>query len=100
MAIEDLVGDFILRPILEILLYIFGFGTGYVVLSVLSFGNLKLAPFSKLSDFSRKKRKKGKRFTIWLNSSKHNRVLHSDVTLVVGLIFWACVGVITYYDCS
>ena len=78
--------------------------TGFVLINVLTLGQVKLAPFSTLHQ---KNRKKGKRFqmdwSIWLHGKTTSRgktcpkMLKADFVLLCGMVFYVALGFGLYW---
>ena len=69
MPLGEIVGAVGLRIILEPIIYGFGYLTGYTVLTICSFGRLKMASLGTLDDGTKHKGKRSRRggrgWTIW-----------------------------------
>ncbi len=89
MPLGELIGEFLLRGILELVFYTAFYWTGYIFLKVVSAGQLHLAPFSSYGDKNRSKRK-WYQFdsSIWLHRPMQRRVLRAEFTMLVGLLIW------------
>lgn len=76
------LAEFILRPIFEIVFHVLGYWTGYVIVSIFSFGRYTVEPI-----LSRKRTRAGKRDKA-VNSNKQGE-LPADAAALIGLLFWA-----------
>jgi hypothetical protein len=87
------IGELILQPMAELVLQVAGYLTGWVVVPVFSFGKAYVEPAPK-----------GVRIVpTWGSLDRDSRgkiVLSADLGAVVGLVFWACVGVGVYVACN
>ena len=86
------IGELILLPILECILYVFSYGTGYLLLNTFSLGKIKLA---SLTSYQQKKRGKKKWYqidwSIWLHRKGKGKQLKAEVTCLVGILFWLAI---------
>lgn len=97
MPLGEVIGEIIIRPFLELVVYGLAYGTGFVVLKAISFGSIRLAPLSTISEKNRDKRKWYQiDWSIWLDRSKHGRALKAECTCAVGMIVWIVAGVGIY----
>lgn len=81
--------EFILRPILEFVLYVFGYWTGRLVLPLFSAGRVEVAPL-----FERTKVKP--KWHGFQRGAEGRLVADSDTASLIGFVFWAAIGVICY----
>ena len=96
MPLGDAIAEIVIRPIFELIIYGVGYWVGYLVLSVLSLGQLKLAPL--LSIDQRNRKKKGKiDWSIWLHRPMLGRVLKAEVVCLSGLLFMAGAACIYHF---
>lgn len=58
MPLGEIIGEIILRPILEVVLYGILYWTGFVFLKAFTFGTIRLAPFTTMHEKSRSKQKR------------------------------------------
>ena len=87
----SVIGDFILRPILEILLHFVAFYSGCLILSILSIGRLNIAPWTDVGKYNKK------RFELDLFLVKNGiRYLKPEYTMITGMLFWIVVGIVIY----
>jgi glycerol uptake facilitator-like aquaporin len=80
----SVVAELILRPIVELVLYVFGYLTGYVVVPAVTFG---LYSVEHLVSGSRRLRPRLKSAKASLGS----HVVSADVAALVGICFWVLV---------
>jgi len=83
----SIVGEIILRPLLELLFHFLGYFTGYAFLKICSFGKLGLASWDTVGTYQKKKWE----WTPFLRV-KGKRVLKSECTTLIGILVW--VGII------
>ncbi|MBL4782650.1 MAG: hypothetical protein JKX92_10445 [Porticoccaceae bacterium] len=86
----EAIADFILRPLLEILLQLIGYFTSRVIFPVISFGYIFVAPATKGV----------KVFPKWhgINRASNGKiVLHEEMGALLGIIFWFLVIGISIY---
>jgi hypothetical protein len=57
MPLDDFIGESLLRGIMEAVVYGVTYATGHVILTLGSFGQLRLAPMSTLFEKNRDKRR-------------------------------------------
>lgn len=81
--------EIILQVVFEILILGISYWTGVILISILTLGSVRLAPFSsygaKLPKFKRGER----RNFFWIYGPRKKRLLHPRVTAIVGFLFWA-----------
>lgn len=88
----SIVAEFLFQGILEAAFYAIGYLTGRVIVFVFTFGKYSVEPFVVVKEGKKKKRKKPpkqippKPFT-----------LSTDAGVVIGLLFWAVLGVGVYF---
>jgi hypothetical protein len=88
MPIGEAIAEIVIRPIFELIFYGVAYWVGYLGLSILSLGQLKLAPLMSIDQKNRKK--KGKiDWSIWLHRPMQGRVLKAEVVCLSGLLFVA-----------
>ncbi|RJR44162.1 MAG: hypothetical protein C4576_13325 [Desulfobacteraceae bacterium] len=93
MPIGEIIGEMILRPILELVLYGLSYWTGFVVLKTVSIGTIRLAPLLTIQEKNRGKRKWYQvDWGIWLHRPMQGRALKAECTCLVGLLVWVAVG--------
>ena len=97
MPIGEILGELIIRPLVEVVVLGLFYGIGWGALKLLSLGRLKLAPFGTLGDKNRsKKRWYQIEWTIWLHRPMRGRTIRADFTCLVGLIVTAAIGLIIW----
>ena len=94
MPLDDILKELGLQFLFEIVFYGITYWTGFIVLKIVSIGNLDLAPFSTWGD-----RNKGRFFdmSIWLDRGYGPRVLRMETVCIVGFLFWISIGVLGYF---
>ena len=92
MPIGEIILESGLRLILEIVLYGITYWPGFFILKLLSFGSIRLAPFSTVGA---KNRKRWIDWSIYLHTSE-GRVLKMETVCLVGLLFWFAVGYLVF----
>lgn len=101
MPIGEVIGEIILRPILEIVFYGLSYWTGFVVLKIVSIGTIRLAPLLTIHEKNRsKKRWHQIDWSIWLHRSMQGRALKAECTCLVGILAWVAVGLGIYFGTS
>ena len=88
MPLGELIGEFLLRGILELVFYGLCYWTGFIFLKVVSAGQLRLAPLSSYGDSNRNERKWYQFTSIWLHRPMRGRALKADCTILVGALIW------------
>ena len=97
MPLGEFIAELVLRALLEIVLYGFFYGVGFVFLKAVTFGKLRLAPLASIGE--RNRRRKGDRridWSIWLRRAGKGRALKAEWTCVVGALVLVAVGVLIY----
>lgn len=100
MPLGEIIGEIVIRPILEIVLYGIGYWTGAVFLKTVTFGRIRLAPFSTMDEKNRSKKKQKwyqSDWDIWLRRPMQGRSLKAECTLIVGILVWVIVGCGIYF---
>jgi len=98
MPIGEVIGELILRPILEIVICGIAYWSGYIVLKTISFGSMPLAPFTTLQEKNRSKQKWNQiDWSIWLHRPMKGRELKADVTTLIGFLCLVAIGVGCYF---
>ena len=98
MPIREILGEMILRPLLEVVLYGLSYWTGAVVLTVVSAGKLRLAPLDSVSEKNPgKERWYQVDWGLWLRRRGKARMLKAECVCLVGFLVWAVVGLVIYF---
>ena len=98
MPIGEVIGEVILRPILEVVFYGASYSLGYVALKVITLGTLKMAPLKTVFRNHRSGRKWGEiDWSIW-HSSKKQRVLKADAVCLTGFLVATIIGAGIYFS--
>jgi hypothetical protein len=101
MPLGEVIGEIIIRPILEIVLNGIAYWTGFILLKTVTFGTIRLAPFTTMNDKNRSKRKQKwyqSDWDIWLHRPMQGRSLKAECTLIVGILVWVIVGCGVYFE--
>ena len=88
------LGDIIAETVGELIIYGVTYWTGYAFLSIVSLGQLEMAP---LTTFSEKNKEKKKWYqidwSIWLRKNGKKKALKAEVVVLTGLALWIAAGV-------
>ena len=88
MPLGELIGEVLLRGVLEIVVCGIGYWTGFIFLKAVSFGRLRLAPLGTYGDRNRKERKWYQNTSIWLHRPMQGRALKAEFTIFIGLMIY------------
>ena len=101
MPLGEIVGEFILKPILEVIahvvFYTVWFWTGFIFLELVSFGKLNLATPDRFGERNKHPKKKNKKkekrrwldCSLWLHKGKGSKCeLKPETTACVGMLLW------------
>jgi hypothetical protein len=91
----SILAEWFLQPLLELILQLFGYWTGRIVVPVLSLGFVRVEAMP--SDNNRKKRRAKPRWHGFHRSQDGGIVIDDDMTVLLGLLFWAVVGIAAYF---
>ena len=98
MPLGETIGEVILRPILELVLYGLTYWTGFLLLKVVTFGAIRLAPLTSLEEKNRSKRKWHQiDWSIWLHRPMQGRALKAECTCLVGMLSCVVIGFGIYF---
>ncbi len=98
MPIGEAIGEVILRPILELILYGISYWTGSVVLKAFTLGATRLSPLTTIQEKNRSKRKWHQiDWSIWLHLPMQGRALKAEFTCLVGMLVWVAIGFGIYF---
>lgn len=98
MPLGEVIGELILRPILEVVVYGIAYWTGFAFLKAATFGSIRLAPLTTIYEKNRSKQKWYQAdWSIWLHRPMQGRVLKAECTLIVGILVWTVVGFSIYF---
>lgn len=86
----SVLAEWFLQPLLELLLQVFGYWTGRIVVPVLSFGLIRI-------EHADGKRRARPRWHGFHRAEKGGIVIDDDTTIFLGLAFWVAVGVAAYF---
>lgn len=95
MPIGEFIGEVLLRGVLEIVLYFLLYYTGFIFLSILSLGQLRMAPLSSIEKTNRGKNRWND-WSIWLKNSR-SKLLKADCVCLVGMFVWIGIGFGIYF---
>jgi hypothetical protein len=86
----SILTEWVLQPLFELLLQVFGYWTGRIVVPVLSFGLVRIEHV----DSARRTRPRWHGF----HRGKHGGiVIDDDMTMFLGFLFWVAVGAAAYF---
>jgi hypothetical protein len=91
MPLEEIIGELILRPILELVVYGVFYWTGYLFLKGSSFGTIRLAPLSTTVEGHKTKWYQID-WSLWVHRPRQGKALKAECTCLVGLVIWLAVG--------
>ncbi len=98
MPIGEIIGELILRPILELIFYGLSYWTGFSVLKSCSLGRMRLAPLDTILEKNRSKRKWFQiDWSIWLELPRKGRFLKAECVCLVGMVVGIGLGVGVYF---
>jgi hypothetical protein len=101
MPLGDLIADTIGQAVGEIIIYGTTYWTGYIFLSVISLGQLEMAPLSTISEKNPNKTKWFQiDWSIWLKRKNRKKALRAEVVCLVGTILLIGIGVGIYFAVS
>lgn len=93
------IGEFIVeafsRVIFEVVFYGIAYYTGAAVISVVTLGQIRLAPLSTFRDRNKNK-KWWNDWGIWLHRPMQKKALRAELVCVIGLFTWIAAGVTLY----
>lgn len=81
--------ELLLQPILELVFYVLGYATAWVIVPVFTFGQVTVEPGAD-GKFLRPKRGRIQR------SAAGKYVMEAEVAVWVGVLFWILVAVVAY----
>jgi len=95
MPIGEIIGEFILRPIIGWLSYV----TGYIILKGVTLGAIRLAPLSSEGqNFTFRKKRRKIDWGIWLERPGRGRTLKAEVVCIIGMLAWFAAGLGIYLE--
>jgi len=100
MPLGEVIGEIIIRPILEIVIYGLAYWTGYLFLKTVTLGSIRLAPFTSIDEKNRSEKNKKwyqGSWDMWLHLPMKGRFLKAECTLIVGFLVWLVVGLSIYF---
>ena len=100
MPLGEVIGEIIVRPILEIVLCGIAYWTGFVFLKSVTFGAIRLAPFATIDERNRSERKQKwyqVDWNIWLHRPMQGRFLKAEWTVLVGILVLVAAGCCIYF---
>ena len=95
MPLGEILTELGLRVVIEFIVYGITYWLGFVVLKILSLGQLPIAPFSTIQE-----RNRGRKldWSIWLYSPFGPKALKADCACLVGFLFLVVIGVGFYFS--
>jgi len=97
MPLDEVIGELSLRPFLEIVICGLAYWTGFLLLKLLSFGSLRLAPFMTFQEKNRNKQKWHQiDWSIWLHKPMQKKMLKAEATILTGILCWITIGFSIY----
>lgn len=94
MPLGEILAELGLQALLEFIFYGITYWLGFLILKILSLGQLPIAPFSTIQERNRSKKFE---WSIWLYSSYRGKALKADCACLVGILFLAAAGVGLYF---
>ena len=96
----SILSEWILQPLLELLLQIFGYWTGRIVVPILSFGLIRIEDVriegTRIKGMSRARRTRP-RWHGFHRGTHGGIVIDDEMTMCLGFLFWVAVGVAAYF---
>ena len=100
MPVGEIIGEIIIRPIVEIVVYGLAYWTGFLFLKAVTLGSIRLAPFSTMDEKNRKEKKmkwyQGD-WDMWLHRPMKGSFLKAECTLLVGFMVCLILGLSIYF---
>jgi hypothetical protein len=98
MPIAEAIAEIIFRSILVFVFYGLSYGTGFLLLKAVTFGTIRLAPLTSITEKNRSKKKWYKiDGSFWLHRPVQGRVLKAEGTCLVGMMALVAVGLGIYF---
>lgn len=98
MPLLEVIGEAVLRPILEFVLYGLSYWTGFLLLKAVTFGAIRLAPLTSIEEKNRSKRKWHQLdWSVWLHRPMQGRALKAEFVCLVGILVWVAIGFGIYF---
>ena len=98
MPIGEVIGEIILRPILEFIFYGLFYWAGFIILKTFSMGSIRLAPLLTIHEKNRSKQKWHQiDWSIWLHRPMQGRALKAECICLIGMLAWIAVGFGIYF---
>lgn len=91
----SILTEWVLQPLFELLLQVFGYWTGRIVVPVLSFGLIRIEDV-RIEGVGRARRARPR----WhgFHRGKHGGIVIDDeMTMFLGFLFWVAVGAAAYF---
>ena len=99
MPLGEIVGEIILRPIIELFFYGVCYCIGSITLKICTLGTIRLAPLTSVYEKNRDKEKWHQMdWSIWLSRPMKGKVLKAECTCLVGLLVLVTIGVAIYFS--
>jgi len=98
MPLGEVIGELIIHPILEVVLYGLTYWIGFVVLKTVTLGSIRLGPLTSIEEKNRGKKTWHQiDWSIWLYRPLQGRALKAECTCLVGLMTLVTVGLGIYF---
>ena len=98
MPVGEVIGELILRPIVELVFYGLSYWTGFLVLKSVSIGTIRLAPLATIEEKNRGRKKWHQiDWSIWLHRPGKGRALKAECTCLAGMLVWVAIGLGIYF---
>ena len=85
----EAIGEFILRPLFELVLHVLGYLTGRIVVPLFSMGTVRVMPIFRPAKVKPK-------WHGFHRGPKGNLIADCDTATLIGLVFWLAVGIFCY----
>ncbi len=85
----EVIAEFILRPIIELVLQLFCYGTAWLLVPIFTFGRVFVEP-TPIREFVKPN------FGRLQRSNKGHYVMDAELASLLGIVFWFAVGVGAY----
>ena len=78
MPLGDFIAELGLRYLLELIFYGLFYWVGFLVIKIVSFGTIQMAPLSSFEERNRRKKKNKKGWSIWLHRPMQGKMLKAE----------------------
>lgn len=94
MPVGEFIAELTLRFVFEFVICGAGYGTGWIILKLITLGRLRIAP---LSTFEQRNRGQSKwKWGVWLHRPMQPRALRAEVACLIGILAWFAAGIGMY----